>query len=144
MRAYASNSAGTAYGNTVTFTSSPAPQLPTVTTGNVTSISNNSANCGGNVLSDGGSAVTLRGVCWSTSPSPTYFDNATYDGSGTGSYTSNLYGLLPNTTYYVRAYAYNSAGVGYGTTATFTTVSSSQLPNVITSSITSVTSNSAI
>ncbi|MBO4645687.1 MAG: SprB repeat-containing protein [Bacteroidales bacterium] len=87
---------------------------PTVITSNVTDIASISATCGGNVTNDGGAAVTARGVCWSTAHNPTIADNHTTNGTGTGSFTSSLTGLAPNTTYYVRAYATNSAGTGYG------------------------------
>ena len=94
---------------------------PTVSTNSVTSIGTTSATCGGNVTSTGGASVTARGVCWSTSQNPTVSNSHTTDGSGTGSFTSNITGLAPNTTYYVRAYAINSAGTAYGTQRTFTT-----------------------
>ena len=100
-------------------------ELPTVTTNSVTSITKNSAVCGGNVTSDGGATVTQRGVCWSTSQNPTTNDNKTIDGSGTGSFTSNMSGLTAGTTYYVRAYAVNSQGTAYGTQKTFTTTTTS-------------------
>ena len=99
------------------------PIAPTVTTNNVTNISAVSATCGGNVTSDGGQPVTVRGVCWSTSPNPTVSNSHTSDGTGTGSFTSNITGLTPNTTYYVRAYATNSVGTNYGNEETFTTQS---------------------
>ncbi|MCR4825622.1 MAG: C10 family peptidase, partial [Bacteroidales bacterium] len=101
--------------------SAPATIPPTVTTDNVTNIGTNSASCGGNVTNDGYGTVTARGICWSTSPNPTISGYHTSNGSGTGSFTGNLSGLKPNTTYYVRAYATNSAGTGYGTQKTFTT-----------------------
>ena len=126
VRAYAVNSKGTAYGTQKTFTTTTtgggsSEELPTVTTNGVTSITTNSAICGGNVSSDGGSTVTARGVCWSTSQNPTTNDNTTYNGSDTGSFTSNISGLTAGTTYYVRAYAVNSQGTAYGTQKTFTT-----------------------
>ena len=95
--------------------------LATVTTNNVTSITANSAICGGNVSSDGGNTITARGICWSTSQKPTTEDNATYSGIGIGSFTANITGLETGTTYYVRAYAVNSQGTAYGTQKTFTT-----------------------
>ncbi len=88
--------------------------LPSVTTGNVSEITSSSANCGGNVVSDGGASVTARGVCWSNSQNPTLSDNNTNDGSGTGSFTSSLTGRTSNTIYYVRSYATNLAGTQYG------------------------------
>jgi|GEM_PF-1272708 uncharacterized protein (TIGR02145 family) len=97
-------------------------EVPTVTTANVSSISQNTATSGGNVTADGGAPVTARGVCWSTSANPTISDSKTEDGTGMGSFTSNITGLTANTTYYVRAYATNSAGTGYGEQITFTTL----------------------
>ncbi len=121
VRAYATNSAGTAYGNQLSFTTAPAV-LPTVTTNPVTNITANIAYCGGNVSSDGGAAVTARGVCWSTSPNPTINDSHTNNGSGTGAFPSHLSGLTADTSYYVRAYATNSIGTSYGEQRTFTTL----------------------
>jgi hypothetical protein len=74
------------------------------------------------VSSDGGAAVTSRGVCWSTLPNPTVSDNKTNDGGGIGSFTSTLSGLLPNTLYYFRAYGINSIGTAYGNELSFTTL----------------------
>lgn len=119
--AYAKNSAGTAYGPEVTFTTLQNVTLPTVTTNNVTNITGNSATCGGNVTSNGGANVTARGVCWSTSTNPTISNSHTTDGTGTGAFVSNITGLSANTTYYVRAYATNSAGTNYGAQKTLTT-----------------------
>ena len=107
---------------------------PTLTTNNVTNISTTSATCGGNVTSDGGATVTARGVCWSTSQNPTVNNSHTTNGSGTGSFTSSITSLTPNTTYYVRAYATNSAGTSYGTQKSFTTSC-----NVVDVSITGTT-----
>ncbi len=92
-----------------------------VTTSSVSNITHTTATCGGNVTSDGSVTVTARGVCWSTSQNPTVSDSHTTDGSGTGSFTSNITGLTANTTYYVRAYATNRAGTSYGEQRTFTT-----------------------
>ncbi|MFA4864311.1 MAG: hypothetical protein WC605_11150 [Bacteroidales bacterium] len=121
IRAYATNSIGTAYGDELTFTTLPV-NLPTVTTAEVTNIAPTSATSGGNVTSDGGANVTARGVCWSTSPNPTTADSSTTDGSGTGTFVSNLTGLTASTLYYVRAYATNSAGSAYGNEVSFTTL----------------------
>lgn len=93
----------------------------TVNTNEVSEITENTAICGGNVTSDNGSRVNVRGVCWSTSQDPTIDDNITLDGYGSGSYTSIITDLNPNTTYYVRAYATNSVGTNYGETKSFTT-----------------------
>jgi hypothetical protein len=93
-----------------------------VTTTSLSGITNSSAISGGNIGSAGGSPVTARGVCWSTSPNPTIADSKTIDGSGTGIFTSNLTGLTANTLYYVRAYATNSHGTSYGAQVSFTTL----------------------
>ena len=95
--------------------------LPTVTTSEVTNISDTKADCRCNVTSEGDFTVTARGVCWSTADNPTIDDSHTVDGGGAGSFTSNITGLTENTTYYVRAYATSSAGTAYGATRTFKT-----------------------
>ena len=120
LRAYATNSAGTAYGDEVNF-ATPA-DLPTVNTAEVTGISQTYASGGGTVSFDGGSSVISYGICWSTSSNPTIADNHTSDGSGTGSFLSNMTLLTANTFYYVRAYATNSIGTAYGNEVTFTTL----------------------
>ena len=94
---------------------------PTVITTTVSDITGNTATCGGNVTDDGGTMVTVRGVCWSTSQNPTLADQHTTDGSDLGGFTSRITGLKSSTTYYVRAYATNSEGTAYGNEVCFTT-----------------------
>ncbi|MHC1776856.1 MAG: FISUMP domain-containing protein [Lentimicrobium sp.] len=94
--------------------------MSTLTTNPVSEITGTTAMSGGNITSDGGSPVTQRGVCWSTSPDPTVADSHTTDGNGSGSFVSNLTGLTPNIPYYVRAYATNSVGTSYGENVSFT------------------------
>ena len=104
-------------GEVMTFTlcQSVSPiHVPTVTTDNVTDITSSSATCGGNVTYDGGAEVTARGICWSTEPNPTIDDSLTTVGNGFGCFTSNITDLTLNKIYYVRAYATNSVGTGYG------------------------------
>ena len=96
--------------------------IPVLSTTEVTGITQTTAMSGGNITDDRGSTVTARGVCRSTSQNPTIRDSKTEDGTGIGSFTSSISGLEPNTTYYVRAYATNSAGTGYGSTMSFTTL----------------------
>lgn len=96
-------------------------ELPTVTTAEISGIGNTTAISGGMVTNDGNNAVTARGVVWSTNSNPTIADNKTTDGSGIGSFASNITGLTANTNYYLRAYATNSAGTAYGNQLTFTT-----------------------
>jgi hypothetical protein len=95
--------------------------LPEVETSPVTDITQSTAKCGGNVISDGGEPVTVRGVCWNTTGSPTTDDSFTVDGDGTGYFTSSLSGLTPDTRYYVSAYATNNSGTVYGEDVTFIT-----------------------
>jgi len=96
---------------------------PVVMTNTVSSITQTTAVCGGNVTNAGISAVTAHGVCWSTSQEPTIANQHTTDGSGVGSFTSNITGLTANTTYYVRAYATNNQCTSYGAQLNFTTSS---------------------
>ena len=93
--------------------------VPTVFTANVSNITATTATCGGNVTSDGGATVTVRGVCWSTSQNPTVEGSHTNDGAGTGEFASVLSDLQANTIYYVRAYATNSEGTRYGEEVSF-------------------------
>lgn len=119
VRAFATNSEGTAYGQETSFTTSPV--LPSVTTTTTRPASTSTGTSGGNVTDNGGSPVTKRGVCWSTSQNPTLADNSTENGEGNGTFTSSITGLTPNTTYHVRAYATNDVGTAYGSDRTFTT-----------------------
>lgn len=123
VRAYATNATGTAYGPVIQFRTL-APSLPSgVSTNSVTNITYNSAQAGGFITSDGGSAVTARGVCFSASINAPTVNNSTVviSGSGTGVYIANLSGLQPNTTYYVRAFATNVSGTAYGNVLSFKT-----------------------
>lgn len=133
VRAYATNACGTAYGEERTFTTATSTgdtndttqnngNIPSVTTNDVTDVTTNSAVCGGNVISDGGSAVTAYGICWSTTPNPTIDNSYTQDGQGIGNFVSSITELLENTTYYVRAYAINVNGTAYGEERSFTTL----------------------
>ena len=112
VRAYAVNILGTSYGSIVQLMTSAT--LPIVTTANVSLITSTTATCGGNVTSDGGVPVTVRGVCWSTNPHPTTSDAKTSDGTGTGTFQSSISSLTQGSTYFIRAYAVNSLGTVYG------------------------------
>lgn len=120
VRAYATNSVGTSYGNQVSFTTA-LTSIATLTTTAASSITSTTAVSGGNITSDGGEAVTLRGVCWSTAPNPATSDDTTSNGLGTGIFAGNLTSLSPSTTYYVRSYAINSIGTAYGNQISFAT-----------------------
>jgi len=131
VRAYATNSEGTGYGNIVSFTTNG---VPTLTTNEVTNITPTSAVGGGNITNDGGSAVYERGICWSKSDNPTLIDDKTADGNGIGTFTSNITGLSDGSIYYARAYAINNSGTSYGNTVSFSTQPAT-LATVTTNSI---------
>jgi uncharacterized protein (TIGR02145 family) len=140
VRAYATNSAGTSYGNEVTFTTLGGSI--TLTTTAITAITVNSATSGGNITNNGGAAVTMRGVCWNTSPFPTTANSKTTNGPGNGVFVSELTGLAPNTLYYVRAYATNSLGTSYGSQLSFTTLSG--IVTLTTAEVTEITATTAV
>ena len=94
--------------------------LASLSTSSASSITATTAISGGTILTDGENSISARGICWSTSQNPTISDSKTTDGTGTGSFTSNLSELTAGQVYYVRAYATNSAGTAYGTQVSFT------------------------
>ena len=96
-------------------------ELLVVITANITNITETTATGGGEVMTQGNSSVTSRGVCWSTSTNPTLSDPHTTDGTGTGTFVSNITGLTEDTRYFVRAYATNNEGTAYGNEVTFFT-----------------------
>jgi len=105
-------------------TKTPEITVPMVTTAPVTAITQISAESGGAVISDGGSPVTAKGICWSTVQHPTIDDPKTSDGTGTGDFNSTMTGLVANTPYFLRAWATNSKGTNYGNELTFVTLKS--------------------
>jgi hypothetical protein len=118
-RIAATNADGTVYGSNKTF----VPGGVLLTTSAVSSVTTSTALSGGNIVSDGGSAVISRGVCWGTLSNPTISGgNFTSNGTGTGSFSSNLNNLTANTTYFVRAYATNANGTFYGNQIQFSTL----------------------
>lgn len=120
IRAFASNVSGiVGYGNEIVYT--PTVILPIVSTLSVSNVTGGSAQVQSNIIYEGGSPITQRGVCWSTSPNPTIADNKTTLGSGQNNFSSFCSGLIPNTTYYVRGYGTNSLGTSYGDELSFTT-----------------------
>jgi len=139
-RAYAITASGTIYGDELNFTTLPV--VPTLTTTAITAITGYSATGGGNVTVGGGAEVTARGICFSsTNQTPTVADTKTSDSKGTGAFTSALASLKGNATYYVRAYAINSAGTGYGPVESFKTLV--DLPVVTTTAVTAISKTGA-
>ncbi|MCY1718887.1 hypothetical protein OU798_00945 [Prolixibacteraceae bacterium Z1-6] len=108
-RAYAIVNDEVFYSSNYEFTTIGFPQL---TTKQIINAGTFVISTGGDILSQG--LILNAGVCWSTNPSPTIADNKTEDQLNYSSFTSDPYGLLPATTYYIRSYATNIAGTGYG------------------------------
>jgi uncharacterized protein (TIGR02145 family) len=121
VRAYATNSSGTAYGSEQTFTTMVI-SYATLTTSSISSITSTSVSGGGNISSDGGTVASARGLVYATTSNPTLSNTVLTIGSGEGSFSGTLTGLTPNSTYYVRAYATNSSGTAYGNEVSFTTL----------------------
>ena len=142
IRAYATNQNGTGYGENKSFTTTSG--AITVTTNNVSAIGTTSATCGGNatVTNDNNLPIIAKGVCWSTNHNPTTSDSHTNDGVGTGIYSSSLTNLLPNTYYYVRAYAINQLGIYYGAEKSFKTTDGKPAISLNSSSFEYVSSTS--
>ena len=120
-RAYAINNTGIAYGADSVFTTLSAPVLATVVTDSIYNIGYNNANAAANVITDGGATITSRGVCWSVNVNPTIADSVIYDNGSLGNFNVNINNLTHNTTYYVRAFATNSAGISYANELSFAT-----------------------
>ena len=95
--------------------------LPVLTTSAVINITQTSADCGGIISTEGETAVTQRGICYGLNQTPTVTDTKSLNGAGPGGFTCGMSGLTSNTVYYVRAFATNSVGTGYGSILSFTT-----------------------
>ena len=136
IRAFATNSEGTSFGDVITIRTIEHPSLATVTTDEVSDITINTAVCGGNVINDGYAEITERGICYATHQEPTVFDYKVAGGEGMGLFQCRMSGLEMMTTYYVRAYARNSEGYAYGNEVSFMTADETYLPQVITHEVT--------
>jgi uncharacterized protein (TIGR02145 family) len=99
--------------------------LPILSTAPVSNITSSTATSGGNITEIGGATISSSGVCWSTTSKPTINNSKTTDGTGIGAYISSITGLTPASTFYLRAYATNSAGTAYGREINFTTSAAS-------------------
>ena len=139
VRAYATNSAGTAYGEQVSFTTTIS--VPVVITSFISDITFNSATVGSIILFNGGSNIRNYGICWDTLPHPTIATLKTVDSFETDVFLGHLSGLKSNKSYFIRAYATNSAGTAYGEEKTFTTIKGK--PSLITTIILDISLNAA-
>jgi uncharacterized protein (TIGR02145 family) len=116
------------------------PQVPTVITFPVSDIDHQSATCGGSVTSE--TAITKRGICWSsTNQIPTTNDSISNDGNEAGSFSCYIQNLKSDSVYYIRAYAINNVGTGYGSVMKIKTKKA--LVNVVTLPITEISLSSA-
>ena len=116
-------------------------EVPTVTTSEIINITATSASSGGVVTSEGTNTVFFRGICWSTQTNPTIADSKTTDGAGIGAFTSAMASLEGGKIYFVKAYATNKIGTGYGEEISFTTLGQKPLPT--SSSATNITTTGA-
>lgn len=138
-RAYATNGTTYVYGEQVSFKTIEG--LPEVSTLGSRSVTSSSAIIQCKVTDDAGAEITARGVCYALTPLPDEYGAHTSDGVGVGQWESSLSDLSPNATYYVRAYAKNIYGTGYGEQITITTTEG--LAKVVTKGVSAITSNSA-
>jgi uncharacterized protein (TIGR02145 family) len=99
-------------------------KVPALSTSPVSVITQTTATSGGNIAVDEEGTLIAKGVCWSAVLNPTTSDTKTSLGPGIGIFESVMKGLIPGTTYHVRAYATNSSGTGYGEDVTFETIQS--------------------
>ncbi|MEQ8524880.1 pectinesterase family protein [Gracilimonas sp.] len=121
FRAFATNESGTAYGREVYFKTLEEITPPEVSTGDVTEVMAVSASTSGDITGWGGDSVTVRGIVWNTTGTPTIDDFKIESGKGLGEFVATLYPLNSDTRYYVRAFATNGKGTGYGNTRIFKT-----------------------
>ncbi len=110
-------------------------EIPKLTTSDVSNIETTAATCGGTITSDGGAAVTSRGIYLSRTPGFETFDIITAEGTGTGTFSCQVSDLTPDFSYYVRAFATNNKGTAYGDTRSFKTL------KVVTDSVTDIDGN---
>jgi Leucine-rich repeat (LRR) protein len=123
-RGYVINSAGTSYTSDASFTTLPFVSSPIITDPKASNITSNSVTLGANVVSDGGSTITERGIVWGPLPNPTLLNNKVVASGTLGSFTVDVTGLSLNRTYHYRGFATNSAGTSYTSDSSFTTLSS--------------------
>lgn len=112
----------------MSFTGCNNKKLPVLVTSEIHDITSSSAICGGEIIVDGGEQISSKGVCWKNAmerwgmpQEPTVNDNKVITGTGPGNYSAEVSNLEPGTTYYVRAFAINENGIGYGPEKTFKT-----------------------
>jgi len=143
FRAFATNAIGTATGNVQSFTTNPAPSAPSVSTATATNVDFDQAILNGNVTSNGGNPVSLRGFYLSIGSNPGSGDVVLTAGSGNGDFNAIASDLQPASTYYYRAFATNSIGTATGAILSFTTAPAPTPPAVLTLSASTIEQGSA-
>ena len=138
---FAENQLGRRYGYKISF-EAIAYTVPALTTSSASNITISSATCGGTITSIGHTSIIEGGLCWSKYPTPTIEDTSKIIYTSNNSFSGTIDGLEDGTTYYVRAYAKNSKGIGYGNIETFTTIAIIP-PTLTTSSVSNITTHSA-
>jgi uncharacterized protein (TIGR02145 family) len=113
-------------------------KIPVLSTAPIINVTAITATSGGSISSDGGAAISVRGVCWGLTADPTTADSKTTDGDGTGQFVSTLNDLSAGETYHVRAYATNSIGTAYGNDLSFTALG--EAPVATTQAATNISS----
>jgi uncharacterized protein (TIGR02145 family) len=139
VRAYATNADGTTYGQQLSFRTLDGRAVFGQT--GVSAVTATSATATATITSDGGEAITGRGVCYATTENPTTENTCVTSGTGTGSYTVTITGLSAETAYYVRAYAFNAFKITYSEQVAFTTTGIP--PTVTTGSVSNITTSGA-
>lgn len=168
VKAYATNSEGTSYGEEISFETlevidddddndgeddgdddgnddgNDDLELPNIKITKIRDVTENSAICEVELLSDGGGAIIEKGVCYSKDSNPTISDNVVKDESGENIFIANITDLEDGVKYNVRAYAINEKGISYGMVRNFTTIRIPEMPTIQTSSVSDITTLSAL
>jgi hypothetical protein len=143
MRAFATTAQSTFYGDNISFNSTGAV-LPTVTTEAVNPFDQTTGTGHGTITAQGSETILERGVVWSLTSNPTLADFKAI-GTATSPFTAPMTGLIPNTLYYVKAYATVNVGTSYGSEVTVTTLQTVGVaPTIVTGSVQSVEYDSAV
>jgi len=119
----------------ITYSSCIKKDVPCVVTKPLANIGTRSVTAGGIITSDGGSKVLQAGVCWSSFV-PSIIDNNNKDGTNMIDYNSTITSLYPGSVFFIRAYATNEVGTGYGETLSFKTLG--KLPVAVTELATNI------
>ncbi|MBU8891476.1 MAG: LamG domain-containing protein [Bacteroidales bacterium] len=138
VKAYAINEKGESYGNEIVFRTDTLASVNIIDISDITIVS---ATVTGNIANDGGASIISRGICYNNTGMPSIDDSVFYSGDGTGSFNIDIDNLHIDSTYYVRAFAINEAGISYGEETSFKTKNG--IPSISTQAITVTSTVSA-